>query len=49
MRIDEESELKYISTKMNDLIYQEFLPGTEYTIDVLCDLNEKPLIDCAEN
>ena len=43
MRIDDESELKYISSKMDDLIYQEFLPGTEYTIDVLCDLNEKPL------
>ncbi|MFZ0326940.1 MAG: ATP-grasp domain-containing protein [Nitrososphaeraceae archaeon] len=44
MKIDDESELKYISSKMNDLIYQEFLPGTEYTIDVLSDLNEKPLI-----
>jgi len=23
----------------NDYIYQEYLPGTEYTIDVFCDLN----------
>jgi carbamoyl-phosphate synthase large subunit len=44
IRIDDESELKYISSKMDDLIYQEFLPGTEYTIDVLSDLNEKAII-----
>jgi carbamoyl-phosphate synthase large subunit len=44
IKIDDESDLKYISSKMTDLIYQEFLPGTEYTIDVLSDLNEKPLI-----
>jgi carbamoyl-phosphate synthase large subunit len=44
IRIDDESELKYISSKMDDLIYQEFLPGTEYTIDVLSDLNEKAMI-----
>ena len=44
MRIDNESDLKYVSSKTDNLIYQEFLPGTEYAIDVLCDLNEKPLI-----
>jgi carbamoyl-phosphate synthase large subunit len=26
------------------MIFQEYLPGTEYTIDVLCDLNRQPLI-----
>jgi carbamoyl-phosphate synthase large subunit len=44
IRIDDESELKYVSSKMDDFIYQEFLPGTEYTIDVLSDLNEKSMI-----
>lgn len=44
MRIDNESDLKYVSSRPDELIYQEFLPGTEYTIDVLSDLNEKPLI-----
>ena len=44
IKIENESDLKHVSSKTNELIYQEFLPGTEYTIDVLCDLNEKPLI-----
>src|SRR5438067_4754129 len=26
------------------MIFQEFLPGTEYTVDVLSDLNKKPLM-----
>ncbi len=27
----------------DDYLFQEHLPGTEYTIDVLCDLNSNPL------
>ncbi|HET7148092.1 MAG TPA: ATP-grasp domain-containing protein [Candidatus Nitrosopolaris sp.] len=44
VKIDDESDLKYIMSKRNDLVFQEFLPGTEYTVDVLSDLNGKPLI-----
>jgi carbamoyl-phosphate synthase large subunit len=29
--------------RSGDYIFQEYLPGQEYTIDVLCDLNNKPL------
>jgi carbamoyl-phosphate synthase large subunit len=44
IKIEDESELKYISSKFDNMIFQEFLPGTEYTIDVLSDLNKKPLM-----
>lgn len=26
------------------MIYQEYLPGREYTVDVLCNLDKKPLV-----
>jgi len=44
IKIEDESELKYIVSKFDNMIFQEFLPGTEYTIDVLSDLNKKPLM-----
>ena len=44
MRLDNSDDIKYITSKMNDLIFQEFLPGTEYTIDVLSDLEKRALI-----
>jgi carbamoyl-phosphate synthase large subunit len=44
IRIDDESDLRYVNSKFEDMIYQEFLPGREYTIDVLSDLEKKPLI-----
>jgi carbamoyl-phosphate synthase large subunit len=44
VKIDDESDLRYITSKRDDLVFQEFLPGTEYTVDVLSDLNGKPLI-----
>ena len=37
-------DLKYALSKKNELIFQEYLPGTEYTIDVLSDLNGEPII-----
>lgn len=49
-RIDNQADLNYIASKFKhkkgkeELIFQEYLPGTEYTIDVLCDLNKDPLI-----
>jgi carbamoyl-phosphate synthase large subunit len=36
--------LKYALSKQNGLIFQEYLPGTEYTIDVLSNLNGEPII-----
>jgi carbamoyl-phosphate synthase large subunit len=44
VRIDDESDLKYILSKRDDLVFQEYLPGTEYTVDVLSDLESKPLM-----
>jgi carbamoyl-phosphate synthase large subunit len=44
LKIDDESGLQYISSKFDNMIFQEFLPGTEYTIDVLSNLNKKPLM-----
>lgn len=44
VKIDDESDLRYILSKRDDLVFQEYLPGTEYTIDVLSDLEGKPLM-----
>lgn len=44
MRLDNSDDIRYITSKMKDLIFQEFLPGTEYTIDVLSDLEKKALM-----
>jgi carbamoyl-phosphate synthase large subunit len=44
VKIDDESDLRYIISKRDDLVFQEYLPGTEYTVDVLSDLNGKPLM-----
>ena len=44
VKIDDESDLKYIISKRDDLVFQEYLPGTEYTVDVLSDLDGKPII-----
>jgi carbamoyl-phosphate synthase large subunit len=41
--IEDESDLRYVTTKYHDMIFQEYLPGIEYTIDVLSDLNKEPL------
>ena len=44
LKIEDESDLKYASSRFENMIFQEFLPGTEYTIDVLSDLDKKPLM-----
>jgi carbamoyl-phosphate synthase large subunit len=43
-KIENAMDLKYAISKQNELIFQEYLPGTEYTIDVLSDLDGEPLI-----
>jgi carbamoyl-phosphate synthase large subunit len=44
MRLDDSDDIRYITSKMKDLIFQEFLPGTEYTIDVISDLEKRSLL-----
>jgi len=44
VKMENPMDLRYIQSKQNGLIFQEYLPGTEYTIDVLSDLNGEPLI-----
>jgi len=44
VKIDDESDLRYIISKRDDLVFQEYLPGTEYTVDVLSDLDGKPIV-----
>lgn len=42
--INNEIDLQYITQKYTDMLYQEYLPGLEYTVDVLSDLDANPLI-----
>ncbi len=44
LKIDNEDEINYAQFKKDNLIFQEYLPGTEYTIDVLSDLEGEPII-----
>ena len=44
--IHDDNDLNYVKSKFkNDtMIFQEFLPGIEYTVDVLSDLNKIPIM-----
>ena len=44
MIIEDENDLRHATSKFHDMIFQEYLPGAEYTIDVLSDLNKNPLV-----
>jgi carbamoyl-phosphate synthase large subunit len=44
IKIENELDLNYVLRKFKNMIFQEYLPGTEYTVDVLSDLTEKPII-----
>jgi carbamoyl-phosphate synthase large subunit len=44
VKINNENELKYVSFNSENLIFQEYLPGTEYTIDVLSDMECEPIL-----
>lgn len=44
VKMENPLDLRYIQSKQNGLIFQEYLPGTEYTIDVLSDLTGEPII-----
>ncbi len=45
-KVDDEKDLAYVTSKFEEgtMIFQEYLAGQEYTIDVLCDLDKKPLL-----
>ena len=42
--IRELSDFNCLDEEKYDYLFQEYLPGIEYTIDVLCDMNSKPLV-----
>lgn len=44
IKINNEEDLNYVASNFGNAIFQEFLPGAEYTVDVLCDMNKKPII-----
>jgi len=44
IQINDFEELEYINSKYSNMIFQEYLPGEEFTIDVLSDLNANPII-----
>lgn len=44
IRVDNESDLCYIKSKFSEMIFQEYLPGIEYTVDVLSSLEKKSLM-----
>jgi carbamoyl-phosphate synthase large subunit len=44
LKVNDENDLRYALSKYDDLIFQEYLPGIEYTIDVLSNLKQEPLI-----
>jgi len=44
LKISDDKELRYVLSRYDDLVFQEYLPGTEYTIDVLSDLKQEPLV-----
>jgi carbamoyl-phosphate synthase large subunit len=44
IKIENKLDLDYVSRKFKNMIFQEYLPGIEYTVDVLSDLTEKPIM-----
>lgn len=41
--IKNESELRFVTRRYHDMIFQQYLPGAEYTVDVLSDLSKEPI------
>ena len=44
IKINNEADLRYVVSNFVNTIFQEFLPGVEYTVDVLSDMNKKPIL-----
>jgi carbamoyl-phosphate synthase large subunit len=43
LKIDDIEELDYVDSKYSNMIFQEYLPGDEYTVDVLSDMDSNPI------
>lgn len=43
-RCDSRAELQFFASRARDIIVQEYMPGDEYTADVLSDLSGTPLL-----
>jgi carbamoyl-phosphate synthase large subunit len=41
--IEDNSDLQYVAHRYHNMIFQQYLPGAEYTVDVLSDLNKEPI------
>jgi carbamoyl-phosphate synthase large subunit len=44
IKVNNEADLNYVASSFGNTIFQEYLPGVEYTVDVLCDMNKKPIV-----
>jgi carbamoyl-phosphate synthase large subunit len=44
IQVNDFEELDYINSKYSNMVFQEYLPGEEFTIDILSDMNANPII-----
>jgi carbamoyl-phosphate synthase large subunit len=44
IKLNNEADLRYVASNFRNTIFQEFLPGVEYTVDVLSNMEKKPII-----
>ncbi|MDR4491258.1 MAG: ATP-grasp domain-containing protein [Candidatus Nitrosocosmicus sp.] len=44
LQVNDKSELQFVSSRYSNMIYQDYLPGDEYTIDVMSDFDGNPII-----
>ena len=42
--IKNKNQLEYVKSNFENMIYTEYLPGKEYTVDVLLDLKHNPIV-----
>lgn len=42
-KVENESELRFYAEQIGDYIVQPFIEGTEYTVDIFCDYEGKPI------
>ena len=44
IQVNDKTELQFVSSRYTNMIYQDYLPGDEYTIDVMSDFDGNPII-----
>ena len=42
-KVESESELEVYASQVDDYIIQPFIEGTEYTVDIFCDFDSRPI------